>query len=108
MTERGRLFLRALTDRERKILVLVCAGFTNQRIAERTSTTEQVIKNRMRLILQKAGKRSRFELIIFAFGSGTVQCPCNAANRVQLGQRGKNPLTWSSRKEHKQSAPRRC
>jgi DNA-binding NarL/FixJ family response regulator len=92
MTERGRLFLRALTENERKILVLVCAGWSNGRIAERTSTSEQVIKNRMRLILQKAGKRSRFELIVFAFGSGAVECPCSAANRMELGQRGEKPV----------------
>lgn len=76
MTERGRTFLRALSERERRILVLVCAGHSNVGIAERTGTSTQVIKNRMRVILAKAGRRSRFELIVFAFGSGTVQCPC--------------------------------
>jgi DNA-binding NarL/FixJ family response regulator len=87
MTPTGRLFLRSLTDCERKILVLVCAGFSNRRIAERISTSEQVIKNRMRLILQKAGRRNRFGLIVFAFGSGTVECPCTAASRIKLEQR---------------------
>jgi DNA-binding NarL/FixJ family response regulator len=92
MTERGRLFLRALTESERRILVLVCAGWSNGRIAESVSTSEQVIKNRMRLILQKAGKRSRFELIVFAFGSGTVACPCRAASRMELEQRREKPV----------------
>jgi DNA-binding CsgD family transcriptional regulator len=76
LTPTGRLFLRALTDHERKILVLVCAGFSNERIAERVSTSEQVIKNRMRLILQKAGRRNRCELILFVFRNGVVECPC--------------------------------
>lgn len=68
--------MRTLNERERKILVLVCAGWSNPRIAERFGTTEQVIKNNLRVVLQKAGRRSRFELIVFAFGSGTVECPC--------------------------------
>ena len=76
MTERGRLFLRALTESERKILVLVCAGYSNVRIAERTDTTEQVVKNRLRLILRKAGRRSRFELMAFSYHAGVVECPC--------------------------------
>jgi DNA-binding CsgD family transcriptional regulator len=76
MTERGRVFLRALTDSERRTLVMVCAGFSNGRIAERIGTSEQVIKNQMTIILEKACRRSRAELIVFAFGSGTVECPC--------------------------------
>lgn len=75
------MFLRALNEREQRILVLVCAGWSNARIAERLSTSEQCVKNCMRLIMQKAGKRSRFELIVFAFGSGTVECPCKLRSR---------------------------
>jgi DNA-binding CsgD family transcriptional regulator len=76
MTERGRQFLRALTECERKILILVCAGWSNARIAERTDTTEQVVKNRLRLIMQKGGRRSRFELMAFSYHAGVVECPC--------------------------------
>lgn len=76
MTEKGRLFLRSLNERERKILVLVCAGWSNGRIAERIETTEQCVKNQMRGILQKAARRSRFELIVFSYGSVVVECPC--------------------------------
>lgn len=78
MTERGRLVLRALTSSERRVLVLVCAGFANKTIAERMGTTEQVVKNFMRGILQKSGRRNRCELIVFAFGSGIITCPCQA------------------------------
>jgi DNA-binding CsgD family transcriptional regulator len=85
MTERGRLFLRSLNDKERTILILVCAGHSNVRIAERIRTTEQVVKNYMRGLLQKAGRRSRFELIVFAFGSGTVTCPCQHRSVSLLG-----------------------
>ena len=76
MTERGRLVLRALTDREKAILVLVAAGMPNRTIAERTGTTEQVVKNRLREILQKSRRRTRCELIVFTFRHGLVECPC--------------------------------
>jgi DNA-binding CsgD family transcriptional regulator len=83
MTARGRSFLQSLSDRERQILVMVCAGHSNVRIAARLMTSEQVIKNNMRGILAKAGRRNRFELIVFCFGSGTVECPCSHRSRVQ-------------------------
>ena len=76
MTERGRLVLRTLTDREQKVLALVASGLSNKTIAERFGTTEQVIKNNMRFILQKAGRRNRCELIVFAYRHGVVECPC--------------------------------
>jgi DNA-binding NarL/FixJ family response regulator len=76
LTSAGRLFLRALTPKERRILVLVCAGFSNGVIAERIGTSEQVVKNYLHGILRKAGRRSRCELIIFVFRHGVVECPC--------------------------------
>jgi DNA-binding NarL/FixJ family response regulator len=73
----GRLFLRSLTRKERKILVLVCAGFTLMLGSPNAlSTTEQVVKNRMRGILHKAGSHTRCELILFIFRNGVVECPC--------------------------------
>jgi DNA-binding NarL/FixJ family response regulator len=76
LTSAGRQFLRALTPGERRVLVLVCAGFTNGRIAERICTSEQVVKNYMREILHKSGRSSRSELIVFVFRHGVVECPC--------------------------------
>jgi DNA-binding NarL/FixJ family response regulator len=72
----GSLLLRSLTSGEAQVLVLVCAGLTNVRIAERMNTTEQVVKNYMRDILRKAQRHNRCELVIFAFRNGVVECPC--------------------------------
>jgi DNA-binding NarL/FixJ family response regulator len=77
MTERGRLVLRALTKREQRVLALVASGLSNKAIATRFDTSEQVIKNSMREVLKKAGRRNRCELIIWVFHHGVVTCPCS-------------------------------
>jgi DNA-binding CsgD family transcriptional regulator len=82
LTSEGRVFLRALTPTERRILVLVCAGLSNGVIAERVGNSEQGVKNYLHGILRKAGKRSRCELIIFVFHHGVVECPCKSGNRA--------------------------
>jgi hypothetical protein len=64
------------------VLVLVCAGFTNGRIAERIGSSEQVVKNRMREILYKSGRSSRSELIVFVFRHGVVECPCRRRGQL--------------------------
>jgi DNA-binding CsgD family transcriptional regulator len=76
MTAKGRLVLRGLTKRERRILVLVCAGVTNKTIAVRMNTGEQVIKNRLGEILSKADCLRRSQLIVWRLANGVVSCPC--------------------------------
>jgi DNA-binding NarL/FixJ family response regulator len=87
LTPAGRLFLRSLNLKERRILVLICAGLSNGRIADRVGTSEQCITNCMRVILKKAARRNRHELTLFAFRNSVVECPCRAASRMELGQR---------------------
>jgi DNA-binding CsgD family transcriptional regulator len=87
MTPAGRLFLRSLKLKERRILVLICAGLSNGRIADRVGTSEQCIKNCMRVILGKAARRNRHELTLFAFRNFVVECPCQAACRMEIEQR---------------------
>jgi hypothetical protein len=69
------------------MLFLVCVSYTNGRIPERIGTTEQCVKNRMHLILQKAGRPSRFELIVFCFGSGTVVCHASIGAQKEMSPR---------------------
>lgn len=61
---------------------MVCACFTNARIADRMGTSEQTIKNRMREILRKAGRHNRCELILFVFRNGVVECPCTQRQSI--------------------------
>ena len=82
MTQRGALVLRALTDRERAILILVAAGMPNKTIGQRIGTSEQVVKNHMREILQKSGRRNRTELVVFCFRHGVVTCPCSHSGAI--------------------------
>jgi DNA-binding NarL/FixJ family response regulator len=77
MTERGRLVLRALNRREKRVLALVASGLTNRAIALRVRTTEQVIKNNVKEVLKKTGRRNRCELIVWSFHHGVVTCPCS-------------------------------
>jgi DNA-binding NarL/FixJ family response regulator len=78
MTPRGQFILRLMTRREREILPLICAGFSNKKIGERIQITDQVVKNYLRGIFKKAGVKSRHELVVFAWKHGVVACPCQA------------------------------
>jgi DNA-binding NarL/FixJ family response regulator len=76
VTERGQVVLATLTPKERAVVQQVCTGHSNREIAENLATTEQVIKNYMRGILDKTGMGDRLELAIYCFYHGIVQCPC--------------------------------
>jgi DNA-binding CsgD family transcriptional regulator len=89
MTPRGQFILRMLTRREREILPLVCAGFSNRKIAERTLLGDQVVKNYLRGIFKKAGVENRHELVVFAWKHGVVTCPCQARRQFIAQQQVK-------------------
>jgi len=54
-----------LTTKELNILSLVSKGWRNRQIAARLDTTEQVIKNYLRVVFDKAGVSDRLELALF-------------------------------------------
>jgi len=54
-----------LTRNEMRILALIMEGMKNKEIAARLHTTEQVIKNYLRVIYDKVGVSDRLELAIF-------------------------------------------
>lgn len=76
MTATGAKVLAAFSASERVVAAYVCEGKTNAQIGEETGTTEQTVKNRVRMILRKTGCRSRTSLVIFCFYHGIVECPC--------------------------------
>jgi DNA-binding NarL/FixJ family response regulator len=59
-----------LTGKEVQVAVLVWEGLTNREIAQRLSTTEQVVKNYLRNTFDKLGVWSRLELALYVAGHG--------------------------------------
>jgi DNA-binding NarL/FixJ family response regulator len=54
-----------ITPVEHRIIELVAAGYTNARIASAMGLTHNGVKNRMRLIFDKAGVWNRLELALY-------------------------------------------
>ncbi len=58
--------LKRLTERELKIVALICEGLKNKEIAQRLSTKEQSVKNYLRSIYSKMEVCDRLELALLA------------------------------------------
>lgn len=54
-----------LTPKELRIVALIVQGFKNKEIALQLGTTEQVIKNYLRIVYDKIGVSDRLELALF-------------------------------------------
>ncbi|WP_460062557.1 response regulator [Streptomyces sp. YKOK-I1] len=65
--------LRALTDREREVLVAIGQGWTNTEIAERLVLTESTVKKHVGRVLAKIGARDRIQAVITAYDAGLVR-----------------------------------
>jgi DNA-binding NarL/FixJ family response regulator len=65
--------LRALTDREREILVAIGKGWTNGEIAERFVLSESTVKTHVGRVLSKIGARDRVQAVIFAYDTRLVR-----------------------------------
>jgi DNA-binding NarL/FixJ family response regulator len=61
----GRYGSRMPTGKEEKIVALVAEGLRNADIADRIGTTEQVVKNYLRVIYDKLGMWNRLELALW-------------------------------------------
>jgi len=59
-----------LTAKEVQVATLVWEGMTNREIAKIIGTTEQVVKNYLRNIVDKLGVWSRLELALYVAGHG--------------------------------------
>lgn len=80
----GQRVLQRLTPRELQIVALVTEGGKNKDIAEQLGTKEQVIKNYLRNIYDKAGVSDRLELAVFTQHHRTL---ADAAMRVRQEMR---------------------
>ncbi|MFC9506438.1 response regulator [Streptomyces sp. NPDC057002] len=65
--------LRALSDREREVLVAIGQGWTNTEIAERLVLSESTVKKHVGRVLAKIGARDRIQAVITAYDAGLVR-----------------------------------
>ncbi len=64
----------SLTKREKEVISMVCAGLTNQQIADQIFVSRETVKSHRRNIKSKVGYKSAFDLYKFAIEFGLADC----------------------------------
>ena len=82
LTKTGASVLTRLTMKEKEVITLLGEGMVNRDIAVQLGTSEQVIKNVLRLIYWKTGMDNRLTLVLFCFHHGILACPCPARRHL--------------------------
>ena len=62
-----------LTARERQVMALVIAGYTNKAVARKLGITETTAKYHLTNIIDKLEVSNRLELVLFALEQGLTQ-----------------------------------
>lgn len=62
-----------LTARERQIIALVSAGYTNRDLAQKLGISENAAKYHLTNVFDKLGVCNRLELVLFAIDQGLAQ-----------------------------------
>jgi DNA-binding NarL/FixJ family response regulator len=66
--------IASLTRREREIIEWLSRGLKNVAIAQQLFISEATVRNHLTSILDKLELSNRFELVVFAFRRGLVEC----------------------------------
>ena len=64
-----------LTQREHKIIEVLCEGLNNRQIGEKLFISESTVRNHLTSILAKLGLSDRFELAIYSYRHGLAKPP---------------------------------
>jgi DNA-binding CsgD family transcriptional regulator len=62
-----------LTFRERQIIALVAAAYTNKDVAQKLGISQNTAKNHLTNVFDKLGVSNRLELLIFAVEHGLTE-----------------------------------
>ncbi|REJ78562.1 MAG: DNA-binding response regulator [Acidobacteria bacterium] len=65
----------SLTDREREVVELICAGKRTKDIAEDLFIAENTVRHHLTAIFNKLETKGRLELVIYAFKNGLAKLP---------------------------------
>jgi len=71
----GREF--ALSDDERRLILLTVAGYTNQDVARQFSLNASTVSRRTARLLRKLSLANKLELVLFAFHYGIINMITN-------------------------------
>lgn len=64
-----------LTERERAVVGLVCAGLPNKTVGSKLAISETTVRHHLTSIFNKLGVANRVELVLYAYRHGLADCP---------------------------------
>ena len=70
--------VRALSDREKQVVSLICRGLKNKDIADKLFITETTVRHHLTSIFEKLGTKNRLELVVYAFKNCLEDLPLSA------------------------------
>ena len=75
-----------LSEREREVLTLVCAGLKNRAIAEKLFITENTVRHHLTSIFEKLNVSSRLELVVYAFREELIKIPDDPSESLAVSE----------------------